>query len=134
MIAVDTNVLVHFFLPSPHAEDTRAVYEKDKTWAAPLLWRSEFRNVLTLHSRRGLLSNSEVHDLMRLAEIFLQGREHLPSSAQVLQLALDSGCTAYDCEFISVAQELDAPLLTYDKALLTAFPQVARSVPSFIHS
>lgn len=41
-----------------------------------------------------------------------------------------SGCTAYDCEFVVLAKDLDVKLITLDRAVLKAFPDVARSLGS----
>ncbi len=35
-------------------------------------------------------------------------------------------CSAYDCEFIAAAQQLDLSLFTEDRALLAAFPAIAQ--------
>jgi predicted nucleic acid-binding protein len=47
------------------------------------------------------------------------------NSREVLQLARDSDCSAYDCEFVALAKQLDTQLLTMDKKVLKAFPQRA---------
>lgn len=52
-------------------------------------------------------------------------------SARVIDLAADSGCTAYDCEFVSLAERLNVPLVTSDKKLLAAFPGIAISMDAF---
>ena len=46
-------------------------------------------------------------------------------SREVLALARDSRCSAYDCEYVALAMHLDAPLVTMDKQLLKAFPKRA---------
>jgi len=48
LIVADTNLIAYFLVKGPHTREAEAVYEKDPEWAAPLLWRSEFRNVLIL--------------------------------------------------------------------------------------
>ena len=53
------------------------------------------------------------------------------SSEKVLELACDSGCTAYDCEYVALAQELGVPLVTTDKQVLRAFPKTAVSLEKF---
>ncbi|MGA8893316.1 MAG: hypothetical protein WB493_17280 [Anaeromyxobacteraceae bacterium] len=52
----------------------------------------------------------------------------------VLTLADRSGCTAYDCEFVSVAMELGVPLVTSDRQVLGAFPEFATSPEDFVAS
>ena len=50
-------------------------------------------------------------------------------SSAVLELVLDSNCSAYDCEFIALAIKLDSKLVTVAKKLLRAFP--ARAIGLF---
>ena len=102
--------------------------EAQPTWAAPPLWRSEWRNVLCGYLRRGSLSLEQVIALQEQAETLVIGHEELVQSEAVLQLAASSGCSAYDCEFVVADQQLDAPLVTADRALLKAFPALTRSL------
>jgi predicted nucleic acid-binding protein len=46
----------------------------------------------------------------------------------VLQLVSTSRCTSYDCEFVAAAQQLGVPLITEDRAILAAFPDLAQSL------
>jgi len=55
---------------------------------------------------------------MRKAELSLEGREYEVSSARILGLVAASQCSAYDCEFVSLAQDLDVPLVTADGRVL----------------
>jgi len=49
MIVTDTNLIGYLFLTSAHSMLAERVFQKDPVWAAPLLWRSELRNVLALY-------------------------------------------------------------------------------------
>ena len=60
-----------------------------------------------------------------------RGREYSVSSEQVLELVMDSDCTAYDCEYVALAQDLGVPLVTTDKQILRAFPKTAVSLEKF---
>jgi predicted nucleic acid-binding protein len=37
------------------------------------------------------------------------------------------GLTAYDASYVALAEQLDVPLITFDRAIITAAPQVAHS-------
>lgn len=60
------------------------------------------------------------------AEGQMRGREFSVPSAQVLSRVEDSDCSAYDCEFVALAQELGVSLVTSDEKTLKSFPAVAR--------
>ena len=132
MIVVDTNVLAYLLLPGPKTELAEALLLKDREWAAPPLWRSEFRNVLTGYLRRDLLQRSDAVALMKAAEAILSAHDESVSSEHVLELVSISRCSSYDCEFVAAARQLDVPLVTEDQALLKAFPDLAASLPASV--
>ena len=125
MIVVDSNVLTYLYLPSEFTAAAEALLEKDSDWAAPILWRSEFRNILAGFLRRKAITFEQAISLQREAESLLAGAEYEVESSAVLELVRDSDCSAYDCEFIALAMKLDTKLVTMDKKLLRAFPKRA---------
>ena len=125
MIVVDSNVLAYLYLPGEHSALAEALLARDPEWAAPVLWRSEFRNVLAGYLRRKALTFEQACGLQREAESLLAGCEFEVDSLGVLELVRDSDCSAYDCEFIALAMQLDTRLVTMDKKLLRAFPKRA---------
>lgn len=131
MIVVDANVLLYLEVPGLQTELAERVYQKDPDWIAPTFWRSEFRNALALYIRRGILDLAQSLDTMQRAERAMQGRGFEVESAVVLKLAADSGCSAYDCEYVGLAQDLGAPLVTADSELLSRFGTVAVSMEAF---
>ncbi len=122
MIVVDSNVLAYLYLPGEHTADAEALLERDAEWAAPVLWRSELRNILAGYLRRKSLTFDQACGLQSEAERLLTGLEFEVDSAVVLELVQGSDCSAYDCEFIALAIKLDTKLVTMDKKLLRAFP------------
>jgi predicted nucleic acid-binding protein len=123
MIVVDTNVVASLYLPGEHTAKAEALLERDPEWAVPVLWRSEFRNVLTVYMRRRTITFEQAHRLQREAESLLSGSEFEVDSLGVLELARDSDCSSYDCEFVALAKKLDTRLITLDAKLLRAFPK-----------
>ena len=131
MIVVDTNVIGYLFLSSDQSLSAERVLKKDIEWAAPVLWRSEFRNVLALYMRKNIIDLEQAQIIMNNALKLLKDREYQVPSSEVLRLASESKCSAYDCEFIAVANDLKVPLVTVDKQLLREFPSIAVSLSAF---
>ena len=128
MIVVDTNVLAYLYLPGEHTAAAESLLEKDPQWAAPILWRSEFRNILAGYLRRQSITFDQAWNLQGEAESLLEGLEFEVESLAVLRLVKDSDCSAYDCEFVALAMQLDTRLVTMDAGLLRAFPDRAMSL------
>lgn len=131
MIVSDTNLIAYLLISGERTSSADDVFTKDSEWAAPLLWRSDFRNVLALHVRQRLLTLNEAISAFTKAEELLRGHEHQVDSEAVLRLSGQSGCSAYDAEFVFVAQELNVPLVTSDQKALQAFPMIAVSPEDF---
>ena len=131
MIVVDSNVLAYLYLPGEHTTAAEQLLASEAEWAAPILWRSEFRNVLAGYMRRGTVTFDQTVAIQTEAESILAGNEFEVDSVGVLQLVRDSYCTAYDCEFVYLAIKLRTILVTADKKLLQAFPAHAKPLHGF---
>lgn len=125
MIVVDSNVIAYLYLPGEFTDAAETLLERDSEWAAPVLWRSEFRNILAGYLRRGAVTFEQALALQHEAESLLAGLEFEVDSRSVLELVRDSDCSAYDCEFVALAGSLNTRLVTMDKKLLKAFPEKA---------
>jgi len=125
VIVVDSNVVAYLYLPSEYTQHAEALLESDPDWAVPLLWRSEFRNILAGFIRRKTLTFEAATRLQAEAESMLAGCEHEVDSRRVLELVRDSDCSAYDCEFVALALSLGVKLVTMDAKVLKAFPRHA---------
>ncbi len=128
MIVVDTNVIAYLYLPGEHTAAAEALLRKHGVWAAPALWRSELRNILALYLRKRLMTLDSAYRIQREAEGLIGDAEHQVDSLDVLRLATDSGCSAYDCEFVALAQHLGVRLVTADAKLRKAFPNDTQSL------
>ena len=132
MIVVDTNVIAYLLMPGEHTDGARRVYEVDPVWVAPVLWRSEFRNVLATTIRERGLALAQARELMQAATELMWNGEYEVHSGDVLGLAAESGCSAYDCEFVALARELGVPLVTADRKLAKAFGSTAHHLGEFL--
>jgi predicted nucleic acid-binding protein len=132
MIVVDTNLLAYLLLPTPNAAQAEAVLMKDSDWIAPSLIHSEFRNVLLGAIRRQDVSKSDVGSFLARADEIITVPDEKVDGVAVLELSLNSGCSAYDCEFVWLASHLKIPLVTADKKVLNAFPPQALTTEAFL--
>lgn len=131
MIVVDTNVISYLLIPGALTDLAQAA-TRQAPWSAPLLWRSEFRNVLAIYMRRKGLPTAEAQALMEIAERLLWGREFAVRSSTVLDCVARSQRSAYDCEFAALALDLGVPLVTTDEALIADFPKTAIHLRDFV--
>jgi predicted nucleic acid-binding protein len=132
MIIVDANVIAYLLLKSEKSGLAEQVFARDAEWYAPILWRSEVRNIVVNYIRHDLLTLSESQDVMEKAHALFTDREYFVTSENVLELAASSRCTAYDCEYVALAQQFSIPLVTADTQLIKAFPDIAISLEDFV--
>lgn len=118
MIVVDTHLLAYLYLSTELTPQAEPLLVKEPDWAAPMLWRSELRNVLALYLRRELLTLEQACAMQAEAEYDVP-------SLDVLRLVQSSDCSAYDCEFVALAKRLNVKLVTADKKIPKEFPGVA---------
>ncbi len=128
MIVVDTNIIAYLYISGEKSQQAEQLLFNDSLWNAPILWRSEFRNVLSQYLRKDILSLNDILMIIQQAEKLLNDNEYKISSAHVMQLVHSSRCSAYDCEFVALAQFLNIPFITADKKILREFPKIAKSL------
>ena len=131
MIVVDSNVVAYYWINGPLTGTAQQLWAKDSEWHVPLLWRSELRSILTGYLRDGTLNATQIAQVMTAAEATFAEREHLVSSEKVFAIVGESKLSAYDAEFVALAEVLAVPLVTADKAVLKAFPERALTMEAF---
>ncbi len=125
MIVVDSNIVAYLYMGGGYGPAAEALLMKDGEWAAPILWRSEFRNALAGCLRRGDLDLEKARAMQSEAEDLMRGSEYDVDSRSVLGLVHESACSAYDCEYVALAIQLGTNLITMDRQVLQVFPEVA---------
>lgn len=132
MIIADTNIISYLLLPTAYTDSVERLYKIDPDWSAPILWKSEFRNVMALYLRKKIITLETAMHLQDTAESVVIQNEYNVSSSQVLALIDESNCSSYDCEFIALAHYFDTKLITQDKKILNEFPSTALSVSDYL--
>jgi predicted nucleic acid-binding protein len=131
VIVADVNLIAYLLITGEHTVAAEAVLVADDEWAAPLLWRSEWRSVLAGYLRRGELDLAGALERVAAADTVVRGREYLVEADVVLELVARSPCSAHDCEYVALARQLAVPLVTSDRRILAAFPETAVSPDEF---
>ena len=131
MIVVDVNTIAYLWIPGEMTESAEAALVKDPRWVSSILWRSEFRNILAGYLRRGELTEEAVTECLEAAESQLTGHEHIIPSSLVMQKVRESTCSAYDCEYVALAENLRATLVTSDMQIIDQFPAQTISLKEF---
>ena len=129
MIVVDNSVLAGFTISADdyHAAAVEA-RDVDSDWHAPELIRSEFRSVATGHLRRGS-GRDVIDEASHLADqaVTLHRLDH----GAVFDVLEKAKLSAYDAEYVALARELGCKLVTTDKQVLDAFPELAVRLADF---
>ena len=73
----------------------------------------------------------EALKLMGKVEFMMNGMEYIVPSANILGLPEESDCSAYDCEFVSLAQQLNLMPVTSDRIILEKFPETDMHMSEF---
>jgi predicted nucleic acid-binding protein len=131
VIVADTNLVAYLLIEGEKTDLARAVWTIDPEWMLPTLWRSEFLNVLTTSVRAKVLTLSEAHDIWNVAQTVFGQSEVEPSGDAVLQTAAARNLSAYDAQYVVAAEDLEVPLITSDRRLLKACPNIALSPETF---
>jgi hypothetical protein len=76
MIVADTNLIAYFSIHTEHSALAEAVCAVDSIWAAPLLWRLEYRATLLKYIRHAGMNFEAAMSSLRLAEETVAGREY----------------------------------------------------------
>lgn len=132
MIVVDTNVIAYLYITGKFSDRSDLLLSRDPDWAAPILWKSEFRSVLAQYLRKGFLDLHSISLMLEQAESLMKAHEYEVPSIDVLQLVSESNCSSYDCEFVALARYLNVPFVTADQKIIEAFPTIARDLSKFI--
>ena len=116
MIVADTNLILALAINSDKAEVARAVFKKDSEWHAPPIWESEFRNAALKLIQANQMNQATAVAAFAFARGTVQTVE--VSTPAVLRIAQAYHLTAYDAEFVALAEWLDCRAVSFDQDLL----------------
>jgi predicted nucleic acid-binding protein len=133
-IVLDASVAAKWVLPQsdePYGEEARKLLEAASNgelefWVPDIFW-AELGNVIWKAHRRGRIDSAKaaeaIRDLLALEVQVLQSRE---LAGKAFSIATDSQISVYDACYVELANRLDIPLVTADRAL---FARTAPALP-----
>lgn len=124
---VDTNVIAYLLLGTEaFVDEARACFERVVTLLAPAHWEAELTNVVWMAVKAGVLSAADGPARLGLARrLGIESVATSTLSQGALLRAIESGVSVYDTLFVELAARSACPLVTFDKAVLKAFPDLA---------
>jgi len=128
VIVADTNLVAYLLIDGDRTLSARQLWQQDPDWHLPVLWRHEFLNVLASYARHSQAPIADIQELWRLALNLFTDKEHEADMEDAVQLAISYRISAYDAQFVSLAQTLGTILVTEDRQLLKQFPEHTRSL------
>jgi predicted nucleic acid-binding protein len=124
---VDTNVVAYLVLGAePFVEEARTCLSGVSNPLAPAHWEAELTNVVWMAVRAGILASADGPVRLSLARRLGIETVAIGTLCQgALLRAVSSGIAVYDTLFVELAARTGCPLVTFDKALLKAFPRIS---------
>jgi|TARA_B110000305_G_C19360468_1_gene599177 predicted nucleic acid-binding protein len=125
VIVVDTNILEYLLIQGEHSERVEQLLIEDSDWVAPRLWLDEFLNVLATIERVGKMESQEADGILSDAIELMEDRSYDVPAQRVLATARRTGCSAYDSQFLTLAEDLGLKLYSFDQKLINRSGGVA---------
>lgn len=132
MIVADTNLVAQLILKLDQTETAQAVYRSDPEWVMPELWRHEFLNVLANYLRFDRAPPERLALAWQNANTLFADSARQPDWLLALKLAGEHNTSAYDAQYLALAQTLSLPLVTEDRKLRQAAPGLSFSMHDFL--
>ena len=134
MIVADVNVVAYLFIPGSFNSLAEQVLRRDAEWVAPASWQHEYINVLATSVRENVIN---IDFALRAYDAgcrrIMEDLAPLDLRA-VLEAAAISRIATYDCEYVVLARRLRIPVVTEDKKLIKAFPDVGITMQAYLNT
>lgn len=132
MIVIDANILVYSLTECDYSPSVHKLRKKDADWRTSGLCLHEILNVLATYQRREVLTLVQCKKLLDHAERFMKVAQCEVKMDAALAVAAKYAITGYDAQYVALAQNLDAPLITEDRKLRAAVQGIAFSMQEFL--
>ena len=134
MIVVDVNIIAYLLLAGEKTALAQQVYKLDSDWRVPALWSHEFLNVLASNVKFGGINMAQANEALENGRYLFSENIQPVDHKLALTLAVIHQISAYDTQYVALAQSLNCLLLTEDAKLCDKLPETAVCMANFIAS
>lgn len=131
MIVADTNLVLYLVTGGQFVPEAEAARSRDRVWVVPYLVKYELGNALATYVKHDQLTRDEAVRRFRHGLAFVQISDIESDPVAIFNLCRTGGLSAYDAEFVWLAQTLGVQLVTGDQDVIREFPNVAIGLPQF---
>jgi predicted nucleic acid-binding protein len=133
LIVVDANVLAYSIIEGALTPLALQVRKRDPHWRLPGIWRHEILNIFTTYVRQGGLSKESAAKALDDVYAHILPYEVELGPVETLDVAIHHKISAYDAQYVLLAQKLGVPCVTEDRSLRQAAPRWTVSMEGFIN-
>ncbi len=128
MFLIDTNIVAYLLIDGDHTAAAHELHARDADWRSEALLLVEFTNVLASSIASKRMSQPLAKNFLAKASAFLEGKLSRVAHAAVLDSSARHRVSAYDARFLTLAEQLGHRLVTEDRRLRAAAPELTQSL------
>lgn len=123
MIVVDANIIAYWAIDGEYTEPARRLREMEPDWIVPALCRHELANVLTIYVKHGAMEVADAQVVWQGIESIIFEREYDIELSRAIAVAVETGTSAYDAQYLMLARIKAIPFVTQDRQLVSRSEQ-----------
>jgi predicted nucleic acid-binding protein len=128
VIVADANVIAYLLIEGRKSEVARQLHAMDSDWRMPPLWRAEFLNILAMQVQHGGASIEAAERTWQSARSLFSTNETAVDEMAALRISARFRISAYDAQYIALAQQLGVSCVSEDRELVRKFPDAVVTI------
>ena len=131
MIVVDASVVSFLLIEGDLTDAARALHALDPEWITPPILNHEMLSILSaLGAAEGRAD--QVERLWRDVRNITGSRQQVPDPVKSMRLAVKTGISGHEAQYLCLAETLNLPLITEEEDLLHASPGRAMTIIDYL--
>ena len=126
MIIADASLVSFLFLEGEVSVTVRELYRRDPDWITPPILNHELLNILAEVGRADDAAVA-MEELWKEIRIRLGSRQQIPDPLRALRMAIDFGISGSEAQYLTLSQQLGAPMVSCDQRLVEHLPKLVVS-------